>query len=272
MDLRRFLEEDIGNGDITAEIFLDDRIGKGVILCEENAVVAGLEEASEIFRLLGVTAHALVKDGSRVTKGTKVMTLEGSIKNMLTGERTALNFIMRMSGISTMTSDLTAIVRKKDPDTKIAGTRKTTPGFRIFEKKAIALGGGWPHRNGLYDMVMIKDNHIAAMGGMSEVLEKIDSVPKGMKIDIEVTSVEGGVIAATRGADIIMADHMSPADTKLLREKVKRIDPDILIEVSGNITAENIAEYAGCADIISIGALTHSVRAIHFSMDLEANN
>ena len=272
MDLRGFLEEDVGSGDITAEIFLDDRVGKGTILCEEKAVVAGLEEATEIFRLLGVTAHSHVSDGDRVVKGTKVMTLEGSVKGMLTGERTALNFIMRMSGISTMTSDLTAIIRTKDPDAKIAGTRKTTPGFRIFEKKAIALGGGWPHRNGLYDMVMIKDNHIAAMGGVSEVLGKMDSVPEGMKIDIEVTSVEDGVIAATHGADIIMADHMSPADTKLLKEKVKTINPDILIEVSGNITADNIAEYAGCADIISIGALTHSVKAIHFSMDLEANN
>ena len=266
------MEEDVGNGDITAKIFLDDRIGKATILCEENAVVAGLEEASEIFRLLNVTTRSHIKDGDRIVKGTKVMTLEGQVKNMLTGERTALNFIMRMSGISTMTSDLTAIVRTKDPDTKIAGTRKTTPGFRAFEKKAIALGGGWPHRDGLYDMVMIKDNHIAAMGGMSEVLKKIDSVPKGTKIDIEVSSVEDGIIAATHGADIIMADHMSPADTKLLRKEVKKIDPDILIEVSGNITADNIAEYAGCADIISIGALTHSVRAIHFSMDVEANN
>jgi nicotinate-nucleotide pyrophosphorylase len=272
MDLRRFLEEDVGSGDITAETFLDDRIGKGTILCEEDAVVAGLEEAAEIFRLLGITTCPHVKDGDRVAKGTKVMTLEGPVKGMLTGERTALNFIMRMSGISTMTSDLTEIIRTKDPDTKIAGTRKTTPGFRVFEKKAIALGGGWPHRNGLYDMVMIKDNHIAAMGGVSEVLRKMDSVPEGIKIDIEVASVKDGIIAATHGADIIMADHMSPADTKLLREKVKEIDPNILIEVSGNITADNISEYAGCADIISIGALTHSVKTIHFSMDLEANN
>ena len=269
MDLRKYLEEDIGSGDITAEIFLDDRLGKGVIVCEEDAIVAGLEEAREIFRLLGVSSEILIADGNRVHASTRVLKVEGPIKGIMTGERTALNFIMRMSGIATMTAALTDVLRPIDPNVRIAGTRKTTPGFRTFEKKAIALGGGWPHRHGLFDMVMIKDNHIIASGGVSGAVEKIHLVPDDIPIEIEVTTIEDGLIAAEHGVDVIMADHMSPMMIKELREKAKAVNNNILIEASGNITHDNLAEFAGCADIISVGALTHSVRSIHFSLDLE---
>ena len=272
MDLKRFLDEDIGSGDITAEIFLDDRIGKGTIICEEVATVAGLEEAIGVFELLGVRSYALVRDGDKVTAGTPVLTLDGPIKGILTGERTALNFIMRMSGIATMTASLSDIVKAIDPTTRVAGTRKTTPGFRRFEKKAIALGGGWPHRDGLFDMIMIKDNHIASAGGVPMVLERISNVPDGMPIEIEVTNIQDGIIAAGYGINVIMADHMPPSEMEELRDKVRKIDRNIIIEASGNITADNIADYAKCADIISIGALTHSVRSVHFSLDLEAND
>ncbi|MDR2846617.1 MAG: carboxylating nicotinate-nucleotide diphosphorylase [Candidatus Methanoplasma sp.] len=269
MDLKRFLDEDVGSGDMTARIFVPDAPGRAVIVCEEDAVAAGVEEAIGIFALLGVSAEAQVQDGDKVAKGATVITLSGPLKGIITGERTALNFLMIMSGIATATSSVVEKIRTKDKNVIIAGTRKTTPGFRAFEKKAISLGGGWPHRNGLYDMVLIKDNHIAAGGGINAALGKIKKVPIGTKIEIEVTTVKDGVTAAKSGADIIMADHLSPRDTQMLRSLAKAVRRDVQIEASGNITPENAVDYAGCADIISIGALTHSSRAIHYSLDID---
>ena len=268
MDLRPFLDEDVGSGDITTEGLVPDVHGRAAIICEEEAVVAGLEEAAELFRLLGVSSKLLVKDGEVIAKGSEVMTVEGPLRGILTGERTALNFLMRMSGIATETRSIVNMIREKDEHMTVAGTRKTTPGFRAFEKKAIVLGGGWPHRSGLFDMVLIKDNHIAACGGVSKALELIRNIPDGVRVEVEVANIDDGIIAAKMGADIIMADHMSPSETKALRDAVRRIDRNILIEVSGNITKENVMEYAGCADLISLGSLTHSSKAVHFSLDI----
>jgi nicotinate-nucleotide pyrophosphorylase (carboxylating) len=269
MDLRPFLEEDVGSGDITTDTLVPDVHGKAYIICEEDAVIAGLDEAADIFRLLGVSPRLLASDGERVEKNSRVMIVEGPIRGILTGERTALNFLMRMSGIATETNLIVRMVREKDPDLKIAATRKTTPGFRAFEKKAVLLGGGWPHRSGLYDMVMIKDNHILACGGIANALKKIGDIPSGIKVEIEVENIEEGIMAAKAGADIIMADHMSPLETNELRKKARSIKKDVLIEASGNITKENIVDFAGCADIVSLGSLTHSSKAIHFSLDIE---
>ena len=269
MDLKRFLDEDVGSGDITTNALVPDISGKAYIVCEENAVVAGLEEAAEIFKLLGVRSKCLVADGHIVWKDTKVMTLEGRLRGILTGERVALNFLMRMSGIATETAAVIRKVREKDPNLQIAGTRKTTPGFRYFEKKAIALGGGRPHRLGLYDMVLIKDNHIIACGGIENALSIIDRIPSDIQKEIEVSTIEEGILAAEMGADIIMADNMTPADTKELRKRVRAIREEIVIEASGNVTKENVIEYAGCADFVSLGSLTHSVRAVQFSLDIE---
>ncbi len=270
-DLKRFLDEDVGKGDITTEIFIPDNYGTASILCEEDSVVAGLEEAQGIFKLLNVESKLLTGDGCRVRKGMIVMTLSGPLKGILTGERTALNFLMRMSGIATATASIIEVVRTQDDNIKIAGTRKTTPGFREFEKKAIALGGGWPHRNGLYDMIMIKDNHILACGGIENAMKKAKNAPQGIMIDVEVSNIDDGMIAAKYGADIIMADHMTPADTKMLRDVAKKINPEVLIEASGNITKDNVLDFTNCADMISLGALTHSVKAVHFSLDITNN-
>ncbi len=268
-DLRPFLEEDVGSGDITSQTFLPDRDGRAVITCESDSVVAGLDEAATVFSIMGVKCRMFAKDGDRVKKGTAVMEASGSLKALMTCERTALNFLMRMSGIAEMTHAVCEKVHAKDPDLKIAGSRKTTPGFRYFEKKAIALGGGWPHRMGLYDMVMVKDNHIAAAGGIDAICASVKDVPEGIPVEIEVLDHEEGIKAAESGADIVMGDHFSPSDIKRLREDLRKINPDILVEASGNITPETAADYAGCADIVSIGALTHSVKATHFSMDVE---
>lgn len=268
-DIRPFLEEDLGSGDITSDVFLPDREGRAVIAVEQDAVVAGLDEAVTVFSILGVKSEEKVKDGDFVPAGTVILEIKGPLKALMTCERTALNFLMRMSGIATLTYGICKKIHEIDPDIRIAATRKTTPGFRYFEKKAVALGGGWPHRFGLYDMVMVKDNHIAAVGGLKGISEKIKNVPDGIKIEIEVLDLEEGIVAAKSGADIIMADHFNPADTKKLRETIRTINPSILIEASGNITSENVIEYAGCADIVSLGELTHSPKAVHYSMDID---
>ncbi|MDR0523847.1 MAG: carboxylating nicotinate-nucleotide diphosphorylase [Candidatus Methanoplasma sp.] len=268
MDLRPYLDEDLGAGDVTSAALVPDTDGYGVITCEEDAVAAGIEEACGVFALMGVRAEPLARDGDRVARGSAVIGLSGPLRGMLACERTALNFLMRMSGIATMASDMNAIIKAAGGTAVVAGTRKTTPGFRRFEKKAIALGGGWPHRDGLYDMAMAKDNHIAACGGVAAALSALGGIPKGIKVEIEVSTVRDGIMAAKRGVDVIMADHMGPRETRTLRDLARAIDGRVRIEASGNITPENIAEYAACADIISMGALTHSPRAVHYSMDV----
>ena len=268
-DLRPFLEEDVGAGDITTQVFVPDIVGTATIICEQDAVIAGLEEAQRIFELLGVDTRPLCIDGDRVVAGTIIMLISGPLKGIMTGERVALNFLMRMSGISTATNNIVRIVRLKDPCLKVAATRKTTPGFRFFEKKAVTLGGGWPHRYCLDDMVLIKDNHIVACGGIREAMDRAGSVPDGIKIEIEVQTIWDGITAAECGADIILADHMSPTKTKELRDAVKQISPKTEIEASGNITPDMVPDYAGCADIVSLGSLTHSVKAMHFSLDID---
>lgn len=268
-DLRPFLEEDVGSGDVTADIFLPDRPGKAVITCEADSVVAGMDEAVTVFAIGDVKTKEYVKDGDFVKAGTVVLEAEGSLKSLMTCERVALNFLMRMSGIADLTYRISQEVHAADSNLKIAATRKTTPGFRYFEKKAVALGGGWTHRFGLYDMVMVKDNHIAAAGGIDEITKLMKNVPEGLKVEIEVLDFDEGIKAAEAGADIVMADHFSPEDTKKLRDAVKKINPGILVEASGNITSRSAAAYAGCADIVSLGELTHSPKATHFSMDIE---
>lgn len=267
-DLRPFLEEDLGAGDLTCRIFLPEKDADAVITCEKDACISGIEEAVGIFSLLGIDVEPLFEDGDCVEAGTVVIRAHGDMRALMSAERTALNFLMRMSGITDMTHRLVTAMDAVSPGTRIAATRKTTPGFRYFEKKAVALGGGWPHRMGLYDMVMVKDNHIAAAGGMVEIAKKMADVPPGVKVEIEVLDRDEGIAAAKAGADIVMADHFPPEEVKRLREDLRKINPDILVEASGNITSETALSFAGCADIVSLGELTHSVKAVHFSMDI----
>ncbi|MGE0014885.1 MAG: carboxylating nicotinate-nucleotide diphosphorylase [Candidatus Methanomethylophilaceae archaeon] len=266
--LESFLKEDVGRGDATADL-LPDVNGRASIVCEQDAVVAGLEEACDIFSIVGADAAALVKDGSRVKAGTRVISVSGPVRGLLTAERTALNFMMRMSGIATATSEAVEALREKDPDILVCGTRKTTPGFRKYEKKAIRLGGGAEHRSGLDDMILIKDNHIKACGSVRGAMERAMKAPFNLKVEIEVSSIEDAETAAEMGADIIMADNMKPADVKKLRSAVRKKNPRALVEASGNITLSNVAKYAGCADMVSMGSLTHSSASVQFSMDLD---
>ena len=263
-----FLAEDIRTGDITTELTVPDSRGRATIHCEEDAVVAGLRYAGMAFELMGVKSELVAEDGSPVKEGQEVMRLEGPLRGIMSCERTALNIIMRMSGIATATADVLKSCRARNPNIRIAGTRKTTPGFRYFEKAAITMGGGEPHRFALDDMMLIKDNHIKAAGGVAEAMEASLDAPYSMKVEIEVDTVEDAITAAKMGAYIIMVDNRTPEETARFRDAIKAIDKDIVVEASGGITVENAPEYSSSADMISMGSLTHSVRAVQFSLDI----
>jgi len=265
-----YLKEDVGSGDITSElVILQDQMARGKIICKEDCVVAGLEEAAIVFEELGAKTVRTAKDGSDARNGAVVLEVVGPARAVLAGERLALNFIMRMSGIATLVSGLMKKAREVNPGVRVAATRKTTPGFRVFEKKAVMLGGGDPHRSGLYDAVLIKDNHIRIAGGIGEALRRARKGSFTKKIEIEVETPEDARVAVQEGADIVMLDNFGPEKVKSVAAELRGINPEVLIEASGGIRPEDVHRYAEGADIISLGWLTHSVRSIDFSMDVE---
>ncbi|UCE91112.1 MAG: carboxylating nicotinate-nucleotide diphosphorylase [Methanobacteriota archaeon] len=265
-----FLSEDIGSGDVTTDLLVPkDSHAVGRIMAKEICVLAGAREAAEVFSELGAASERPVDEGTVVAEGDVVLIVRGSTKALLTGERLALNFLMRMSGIATVTNDLLARCRKANPAVRIAATRKTTPGFREFEKRAVMIGGGDPHRFGLDDAILIKDNHIAVAGGVREALRNAKRASFTKKVEIEVETEDDAVAAVEEGADIVMLDNFDPEEARNVAEGLRRRRPDILIEVSGGITPDNVERYAAFADIISLGWLTHSVRSADFSMTIE---
>ena len=264
--IEKFLEEDIGNGDITSDTLLSDENAEGKIFSKEKCVLAGLEEAKNVFEKLGVEVNAYAKDGSSIRKGTAILNLKGSAKSILSGERTALNFLSRMSGIATLTDKIVEKCKRINPKVEIAATRKTTPGFRYYEKKAVIIGGGISHRYGLYDAVLIKDNHIKIVGSIEECVKRAKKTRK--KIEIEVENTDDAIKAAKSGADTIMFDNFTPENVKKAYKKIKEINENIKIEVSGGINPENITQYAKYADVISLGMLTHSVKSVDFSLEI----
>lgn len=266
--IRDFLREDIGQGDITSEALIGDREGSGKVIARQDCVIAGLEEAAEAFSILGLRARPLVRDGERVRPGTVVLEVEGSLRSILSGERVALNLLMRMSGISTATSEVLAACRERNQAIIIAATRKTTPGFRRYEKKAVILGGGDPHRFGLDDGILIKDNHLAVVGSITAAVKAAKKASFTKKVEVEVTSIQGAREAAEAGADIILVDNMAPNEARNCRDAIKAIDPRILVEASGGITPSTAPDYAASVDIISLGWLTHSARAADLSLDI----
>ena len=265
-----FLREDIGSGDVTSELMVSrEARATGRIAAKEPCVLAGAQEAAEVFRELGLRVEQLKDDGARLDRGDLVLTVEGQARALLTGERLALNFLMRMSGIATLTSGLLERCREVNPDVRIAATRKTTPGYRSFEKKAVSIGGGDPHRFGLDDAILIKDNHIVMAGGVREALRNARRASFTKTVEVEVENEEDARAAAEEGADIVMLDNFEPSEGSRVAGLLRNIRPDIVIEVSGGIRPENIEEFAPYADVISLGWLTHSVRSIDFSMSVE---
>lgn len=268
--IQEYLREDLGSGDITSELVVaQDQRARGRIICKEDCVLAGLEEASAVFAELGATTIRRADDGTEARKGEIVLEVAGPSRALLAGERLALNFIMRMSGIATLTNGLVKRARRVNPKARVAATRKTTPGFREFEKKAVALGGGDPHRSGLYDAVLIKDNHIRMAGGVAAAIRRAREGSFTKKVEIEVETPEDARVAVQEGADIVMLDNFGPDEVKKIASELKRLKPDLLIEASGGIRPEDVERYAEGADIISLGWLTHSVRSVDFSMEIE---
>jgi nicotinate-nucleotide pyrophosphorylase (carboxylating) len=269
--IHRFINEDVGKGDITTNALLgkEDVVLKAVITAQEDCVAAGLDEAEEVFHELKVNILRKILDGEEISSGTEVMALQGSARGILSGERVALNFLMQMSGIATATRVLVKKCKKANPELKIAATRKTTPGFRHFEKKAVAVGGGSTHRYGLDDMVLIKNNHLMLVPSVTRAIKKVRSSGYAGKLEIEVTTLEMAEDAARAGADIIMLDNFDPEAAAKAYRAVKKLNNGIKVEISGGINEKNILKYAKHADIISLGALTHSARSLPFHLTVQ---
>lgn len=261
--------EDIGIGDITTESTVSPaQQGLGTILTKTEGVIAGLPIAQRVFDKIDsrLDFRMLVVDGDYVESMTPIGAVEGSAKSILTGERTALNFLQRLSGTATLTSRFVAATAQYD--VKIIDTRKTTAGWRTIQKYAVRVGGGHNHRFGLYDGVLIKDNHIIAAGGIAKAIEGARAVvPHTMKIEIEVDSLDQVEEAVAAGADIILLDNMSPS---FMQAAVREIGSDVLIEASGGITLDEVEAVAATGvNFISVGALTHSAMPLDISLDLE---
>jgi nicotinate-nucleotide pyrophosphorylase (carboxylating) len=268
-DIDRYLLEDLGKqGDITSNALFTNENANAIIIAKEKCIVAGLEELKNVFKKTGASVKLLVNDGNQIKEKTIVAEIKGSARSILKGERLALNIIGRMSGIASETRRLIEICRKINPKVEIAATRKTTPGFRSFEKKAVIIGGGKPHRYGLYDAVLIKDNHLKLIGSVEKAIKKINENVKNKIIEIEVENEKDAVIAANLNVDVIMLDNFDSKSAKMVAKKIKKINKNILIEISGGINAENITKYASFADRISLGYLTHSIKSKDFSLEI----
>ncbi|THB73758.1 MAG: carboxylating nicotinate-nucleotide diphosphorylase [Desulfobulbaceae bacterium] len=263
-----FLREDIGRGDLTSEsIFHSDEIGKAHLIARESFRVAGGEQvAARVFKTQNpaiMTSHP-VADGSKVSAGDRLLSVEGPVIDLLKAERVALNLLQRVSGIATLTAQFVERVRAYP--VKICDTRKTTPGLRMLEKYAVTVGGGANHRFNLTDGIMIKDNHIAACGSIKEAVQKVRrKIPHTLRIEVETDTLEQVKECLDSGVDIIMLDNMS---LDMMSEAVEIINKKAIVEASGGIGLENVEAVAATGvDIISIGALTHSAPACDIGMD-----
>lgn len=271
--IRLWLKEDVGSGDVTTMATIPTgHESKGIIHAKEDGIMAGIPVAELVFQVvdpsLSFTPH--VKDGEHVTKGTVLAVVEGSTHHILTGERIALNLLQRLSGIATRTRMFVDAL--EGIPARLVDTRKTTPGHRMLEKYAVRIGGGANHRFGLYDAVMIKDNHIKGAGGIRRAVERARAhIPHTMTIEVETESLQQVEEALEAGADIIMLDNM---DHELMKEAVKRIKtkaPHVCVEASGNVSLQTIKKIAECGvDVISVGRLTYSFESLDISLDLNA--
>lgn len=271
--IKAWLREDVGSGDVTTQMTIPvGHESKGIIHAKEDGVICGIPIAELVFEIvdptLSFTAH--VKEGQAITKGTVIIEVEGSTHAILTGERLALNLMQRLSGIATRTASFVEVL--SGLPTRLVDTRKTTPGHRMLEKYAVRIGGGFNHRFGLYDAVMIKDNHIKGAGGIQQAVGRArKNIPHTMSIEVETESLEQVEEALAAGADIIMLDNMS---NEIMKEAVTRIKakaPHVKTEASGNVTLETVRGIAETGvDVISVGRLTYSFSSLDISLDLNA--
>lgn len=263
------LEEDLGRGDVTTEILqIDDKELVATIVARESLVAFGLSVAAEVFRRVDakLVVDVLCPDGSAMEVGQGALKVSGRASSILTAERTALNFVQRLSGVATMASLFAKEV--EGTGARVVDTRKTTPGYRVLEKAAVRAGGCFNHRADLGSGILIKDNHIVACGSVSEAVKRaLAGGPHGLRVEIEVDTDEQLDEAIAAGAHIVLLDNMSPEQVSLAAKKAQAAG--ILVEVSGGITLQTVASYARAgADIISSGALTHSAPAVDLGLDI----
>ncbi|MFD1040131.1 carboxylating nicotinate-nucleotide diphosphorylase [Virgibacillus byunsanensis] len=270
--LQSFLLEDIGDHDITSQtIFPLDEVGKGVFIAKETGIIAGVGIIKEAYGLLdsSIQVTEFVTDGEQVRAGDKIAEVVGPVAHLLTAERVILNLMQRMSGIATLTNKCVEIL--DDRSIQLCDTRKTTPGLRMFDKYAVVTGGGRNHRQGLYDGVMIKDNHISFCGSITKAVQAVrDKIGHMVKIEVETEMKEEVLEAAAAGADVIMFDNCTPEE---VNEFVAYVPESIVTEASGGINLANLATYSGTGvNYISLGFLTHSVAALDISLQVKEGN
>src|SRR3989440_6389686 len=262
--------------DIVCRLLLEKKKkATGTVVCKERAVIAGLSESIILLKLLGCEGKPKVRDGQEVSSGTIILEANGSGRALLKVERVLLNLLSHMSGVATATGELVNIAKQNGGSTRIACTRKTLPGLRYFEKRAVELGGGDTHRLRLDDAVLIKDNHLALAGSITESVRKVKAkVSFTKKIEVEATTPNEAVEAGLAGADIVLLDNMTPSEVKksVSLLETKKLRGRLLIEVSGGITRENLSIYVKTGvDVISIGSITHSAKAIDMSLELHSH-
>jgi nicotinate-nucleotide pyrophosphorylase (carboxylating) len=264
------LSEDIGSGDITSQALLDNRpSGKAIIVAKQEGILAGLPVAKMVFLAVNprVVLRMLKRDGDRIKKGEKIASVQGKAKDILSAERTALNFVQRLSGIATLTARYVDKIR--GTKARILDTRKTTPGLRALEKYAVSAGGGQNHRMGLFDMVLIKENHLKAAGGISNAIVRARSKSRGKKIEVEVRNLNEVREAVESKPDWIMLDNMRIDQMRKAVRMIRSAGRAVKIEASGNVTLKNVRNIALTGvDFISVGALTHSAPALDMSLML----
>ena len=270
-EIERFLQEDISNGDITSDLFIDSNsISDAQILSREPGLLSGRNELTQIFDYFNIKSNWSFQDGEYFDSNTQIVKLNGSSKSLLLSERVSLNLLGHMSGIATSTNHAVTITKKISPNTNISATRKTLPGLRKYEKYSVIVGGGLPHRYDLNEMILIKDNHNKLITNLKESVNTArDKIDSNKKIELEVDSLESALNAVDLDVDIILLDNMTPEDISKFILKLKQISEPPLTEASGGINFSNLESYASTqVDIISMGALTHYSKSIDFSLQI----
>lgn len=272
-DVARFLEEDVGTGDVTTDALLPSIGGVDAvahIVAREPMIVAGLAEASAVFGRCGAKFEHRAQDGDRAAAKSVLAVVTGPARTILMGERLALNFLMRMGGVATLTRRLQDAASAVNPRCRISATRKTTPGFRTYEKRAVVIGGGDPHRERLDSAFLLKDNHLGLGVGIREAVERCRAHRPGLAVEVEADVAEQAEEAASAGADAVLLDNMTPERAREAARRARAIKPDILVEVSGGIRPDEVPLYAVFADRISLGRLTIGAPPVDVGLDFVA--
>ncbi len=267
-ELRKFLSEDIGKGDITSSL-LEKKYITAKIITRENTIVSGTDFIKQIFALKNCKTKIIKKDGMAARSNQTILEIKGNASAILSCERTALNLLSRMCGITTKTNQLCKLIRSVNRKAELFATRKTAPGLRYFDKKAVEIGGGKKHRMALDDMIMFKDNHIAVEKSIVELISKAKKTRK--KIEVEVENKTDAILAATLGVDIIMFDNFTPTQIKNTIKNLNDLNlrKDVKLEASGRINEKNIIQYGKTGvDMISIGEITNSVEGVDLSLEV----